>query len=169
VQVDVDDVEAHVARPGDPADGVQVRAVVVHERACVVEDACDLGDVLVEEPERGRVRQHQRRRRLVHLPAQVLDVDVAAGVGLHGRQLVAGHRHGGGIRTVRGVRDHDLAPLRALAPFSEIRAHEHQARQLALRARRRLERDRVEPGHLREDLLEPPHQLERAPCSVLFL
>ena len=61
VQVDVDDVEAHVAGPRDPADGVQVRAVVVHERAGAVEDPLDLLDVLVEEAERRRVRQHQAR------------------------------------------------------------------------------------------------------------
>src|SRR5439155_690921 len=33
----------------------------------------------------------------------------------------------------------------------------------------RLERDRVEARHLREDLLQPPHQLERALSAVLLL
>ena len=89
VQVDVDDVEAHVARPRDPADGVQVRAVVVHERAHAVEDPGDLLDVLVEQADRGRVRDHQPGRVLVDLGPQVLDVDVAARVGPHVRQLVA--------------------------------------------------------------------------------
>ncbi len=69
VQVDVDDVEAHVAGPHDPADRVQVGAVVVHERARAVEDALDLLDPLVEESERRRVREHQRRRLAVHLAA----------------------------------------------------------------------------------------------------
>ena len=45
----MDDVEAHVARAGAADDGVQVRAVVVEERAGVVEDARDLLDSLVEE------------------------------------------------------------------------------------------------------------------------
>ena len=81
VQVDVDDVEAHVAGPRDPADGVQVRAVVVEERAGVVEDLRDLLDVLVEEAERRRVRQHQPGGALVHLRAQVVEVEVAARVG----------------------------------------------------------------------------------------
>ena len=70
---------------------------------------------------------------------------------------------------MRRVGDHDLPPLLALAPGGEVRAHEQQARQLALRAGGRLERDRVEARHLREDLLQPPHQLERALRAVLVL
>jgi len=134
VQVDVHDVEAHVARARDATDRVQVRAVVVHECAGAVEDLLDLLDVLVEEPERRRIREHERRRVLVDLRAQVLDVDVAAGVGLDGRHLESRHRHRRGVRTVRRVGDHDLAPLRRFATLLEIRAHEHQAGQLALRA-----------------------------------
>ena len=41
--------------------------------------------------------------------------------------------------------------------------------QLALRAGRRLERDRREPGDLGQDLLQPPHQLERALGALLLL
>ena len=84
MQVDVDDVEAHVAGARDPAHRVEVRAVVVHERAGAVEDPLDLLDVLVEQAERGRVREHERRGVLVDLAAQVVDVDVPARVGLDG-------------------------------------------------------------------------------------
>ena len=70
---------------------------------------------------------------------------------------------------MRGVRDHDLPALVVLAAVREVRVHEHEPRQLALRAGRRLQRHGVEPGDLGEDLLEPPHQLERALRAVLFL
>src|SRR5205085_12690200 len=66
VQVDVDDVETHVAGPRDSAHRVQVRAVVVEERARVVEDLLYVLDVLVEETQRRRVREHQPGRPLVH-------------------------------------------------------------------------------------------------------
>ena len=163
------DVEAHVAGAGDAAHGVQVRAVVVHERTGAVEDLLDLLDVLVEEPERRRVREHERGRVLVDLAAEVLDVDVPARVRAHRRELVAGHRHRRGVRPVRRVGDDDLAPLLALALVREVRAHEHEPGQLALRAGRGLERDGVEAGHLGEDLLQPPLELERALRAVLFL
>ncbi len=158
----MDDVEAHVARAGDAADGIQVRSVVVHEGARGVEDVPDRLDVLVEEPERRRVRQHQSRRVLVHLAAEVVQVDVPARVGLHRRHLVAGHGHARRVRPVRGVGNDDLAAHVVLPPLLEVRAHQEQARELALAARRRLEADRVEPRHLAQDLLQLPFELERA-------
>ena len=156
--------------PRDPADGVEVRAVVVQERAGLVEDPRDLVDVLVEEPERRRVREHQpggaSRSTFV---AQVLDVEVAARVRLDLDELVAGHRHARRVRPVRRVGDDDAAPLLDLAALGEVRAHQHQAGELALGAGGRLERDRVEARDLGEDLLQAPHQLERALRALLLL
>ena len=62
----------------------------------------------------------------------------------------------------------DLAPLR-LAAVLEVGAHQHQPGQLALRAGGGLERDGVEPGDLGEDLLQAPHELERALRALLLL
>ena len=56
-----------------------------------------------------------------------------------------------------------------LAAVVEVGAHQHQAGELALRAGRRLERHGVEPGDLGQDLLQPPHQLERALRALLDL
>ena len=69
---------------------------------------------------------------------------------------------------MRRVRDHDLAPLLVLAALGEVRAEEHQARQLALAAGGRLQRDGVEPGHLAQDLLQVPLELERALRGVVL-
>ena len=137
VEVDVDDVEAHVAGPRDAADGIEVRPVVVHEGAGAVEDPLHLLDPLVEETERRRVREHEAGRRLVDLPAEVVEVDVAAGVRRHLHELVARHRHARRVRAVSGVRHDDSPPRVVLATVGEVRVHEHEARQLALRARPR--------------------------------
>ena len=67
------------------------------------------------------------------------------------------------------VRDDDPPPLVVLAAVGEVRMHEHQARQLALRAGGGLQRHRVEAAHLGQDLLETPHELERALRSSFFL
>src|SRR3954452_22309701 len=137
VQVVVDDVEAHVARARTPHDGVEVRAVVVERRADLVDDLRDLGDVLVEQPERVRVREHQARDVLVGLRPQVLDVDAAALVGADLDDLVAGHRHRGRVGAVGGVRREDLGAV--LAPVLVIGAGQQDAGELAVRAGARLE------------------------------
>ena len=169
MQVVVDDVEAHVAGPRDPADRVQVGAVVVEERARVVEDPRDLDDPLVEQPERRRVGQHQPGGALVDLRAQVVEVEVAARVGLDLLELVARHRHARRVRAVRGVGGDDRVALVALAAVVEVGAHQHQPGQLALRAGGRLERDGGQAGDLGEDLLQVPHQLERALGALVLL
>ena len=105
---------------------------------------------------------------LVDLAAQILDVDVPARVGLHRRQLVARHRHARRVRAVRRVGDDDLPPRLVLAPFLEVRAEEHQPGQLALAPGRGLQRDRVEPRHLEQDVLQLPLELERALRGVVL-
>ncbi len=57
----------------------------------------------------------------------------------------------------------------AFAPILEVGAHQHQPGQLPLRPRRRLQRAGVETGDLLEDLLQPPHQLERPLRAALLL
>ena len=163
----MDDVEAHVAGPRDPDDRVEVRAVVVEERAGVVEDPRDLLDALVEEAERRRVREHEPGRALVHLAAQILEVEVPARVGLDPLELVARHRHARRVRAVRGVRRDDRVAL--LAAVGEVRAHEHEPGQLSLRARRGLQRHGGKSRDLGEDRLQVPHELERALRALVLL
>ena len=160
VQVDVDDVEAHVARPRDAHDRVQVGAVVVERRAGVVHDAGDLLDALVEEAERVRVGEHQAGDVLVRLGAQVVDVDAAALVGCDLDHLVAGHRDRRGVRAVSGVGSQHLGAL--LAAVLVIRARQQQPGKLAVGAGRGLKADVRQPADLGQRPLQPPHQLERA-------
>ena len=70
---------------------------------------------------------------------------------------------------MRRVGGDDRVALLALAPVGEVGAHQHQARQLALRPGRRLQRHGGQPGHLGQDLLQLPHQLERALGALVLL
>ena len=70
---------------------------------------------------------------------------------------------------MRGVGGDDRVALLALAPVGEVGAHQHQPRQLALRAGGRLQRHGRQPRHLGQDLLQLPHQLERALRALVLL
>ena len=165
----MDDVEPHVAGPRLADDGVQVGAVVVQQCATGVEDLRHLADALVEEPERRGVRQHQPGGALVHLCPQIVEVEVATIGGRDLLELVARHRHARRVRPVRRVCGDDRVALGAFAAVLEVRAHEHQARQLPLGAGSRLQRHGRETGDLGEDLLQLPHQLQRALRALVFL
>ena len=156
----MDDVEAHVARARAAHDGVEVRPVVVERRADAVDDLRDLLDVLVEQPERVRVREHQARDVVAGLRAQVVDVDAAALVGADLDDLVAGHRHRRGVGAVGGVGREDLGAV--LAAVLVVGAGEQHAGELAVRAGARLEADVREARDLAQRLLELVHQLQRA-------
>ena len=125
-----------------------------------MEDPRHLLDPLVEQAERGRVREHEARRALVDLSAEVIEVEVPARIGLDAFELIARHRHARRIRAVRRVRGDDRVAL--LAAIGEVRAHEHEPGQLSLRACRRLQRHGREARDLGEDPLQVPHELERA-------
>ena len=69
---------------------------------------------------------------------------------------------------MRRVGNEDLRAL-ALASICEVRAHDHEPEQLALRACRRLQGHGVETGDLCENLLESPDQLEGPLTTVNLL
>ena len=151
VQVEVDDVEAHVARTADPHDRVQVRAVVVQRRPHAMHDPLDLLDPRLEQPERRGIGQHQAGDVLVGLRPQVVEVDVAAGVGADLDHLVSSHRHRRRVRAVGGVGRQHLGPV--LAAVLVERSGQQHAGKLALRPRARLQRDVWQPGDLAERVL----------------
>ena len=105
-----------------------------------MEDLLYVLDVLVEETQRRRVREHQPGRPLVHELPEMRNVEVAALVRLDLRELVAGHRDARRVRAVCGVSRDDGVALVAFRSVVEVRAHEHEASQLTLASRRRLQR-----------------------------
>ena len=137
VQVQVDDVEAHVAGPHHTQDGVEIGTVVVEETTDLVDGIGDGHDVLLEEPQGVRVGEHDPGHVLVEHRAQRLEVDTTALVARDRDDLVAAQCHRGRIGAVGGVGDDHLVPG---VPCGRVPgSHEQEAGQLAGRARRGLQ------------------------------
>ena len=103
VQIEVADVAAEPAGPGQPDQGVEVGAVDVDLAADVVHRSTDLGDVVLVDAVRRRVGDHQRRqpiRVFGHFRAQVVEVDVTVGAACHHHDP---HAHQRGRRRVGAV------------------------------------------------------------------
>src|SRR6266487_952440 len=58
MQIEVDNVDAHVARAGNPHQGVHVCSIHVHEPAGLVDDSANLLNVLLKKTKRVWVCQH---------------------------------------------------------------------------------------------------------------
>ena len=92
VQVHVDRVEAHVARPHLAEDRVEVRAVVVQQAAGLVHELRDLDDAPLEHADRRRIGQHDAGGLRAEHFLQRFDIDVAIGVRRDLAHRAAAHR-----------------------------------------------------------------------------
>src|SRR5579864_1721556 len=113
-----------------------------------MDEVANLADVGFEDAEGVRIRQHQPGDFARHGLLESGEVDASAAVGFEVAYLVARDGHARGIRAVRRVRYQNV--LARLADVVEVGANHQQAGEFTLRARRRLERDGVEPGDFHE-------------------
>ena len=120
----------------------------------------DLVDLVLEDPQRRGIRDHERRHVRPERLAQRAEVDPAALVRANRDRLVADHRGGRGVRAVGAVRDEHLGALLAVAVGAVVGTRHEHAGQLAVRAGRGLQADGVEAADLLEELGQQPHQLE---------
>jgi hypothetical protein len=161
VQVEVHEVEAHVARPAVAHQRVGVRAVVVHQSAGRVHRRRDLVDVIFEQSERVRIGHHADGRIVADRRQDRVERDAATLVGLQRHDLVADHRRRGGIGAVRRI-GHDDRRALGVAALREIRFRDQQRGQLGVRAGRRVERERGHAEERGQAALELPHYGQRA-------
>ena len=167
VGVHVHDVEPHVAGTSPPHDGVEVRAVVIEECPYPVHRCRDAFDLLLEQSQRVRIRQHQPRDVPVDQPLERREVDQAASVGRDLDGPVAGKRDTGRVRSVGGVGDDDLRPR---VPVLRVKGpHDQRAGQLAGSTGRWLEGGTGHACNLAQCAVQPPQQLEGALDRVLRL
>ena len=161
VEVEVTDVRADVPRTAEAHLGIHVRPVHVHLPAAGVHRLAHPLDVLLEDTVGGGVRHHQRREAVLVLlrpHLQVLEVDVARGVGAHHNHLVAGHDRARGIGAVGAGRNeaHVAVPLAAGLVKG---ADDEEPGVFALAPGVGLKGDCGETGNLREPALEVTEEL----------
>ena len=148
VQVEVRHVGAEPAGRRAAHQRVQVRAVEIHLAAVRMHDLANLADVRLVDAVRRRVGDHDRRE--VHgvlrrLRGEVVEIDVALGVGRDHNDFAAGHVRGGGVGAVGGAGHEHHVPV-SFAAARVIGADRDQPGELALGAGVRLQRAGVVPS-----------------------
>ena len=98
MKVVVHDIDPEIAWTGYAKDRIEIRAVVVNETAGAVNDLDHFLNVLVPQPERVRIRDHQRRRVRSGKFPQPLNVDIASWVRPNRHDVESRHRRGRRIR-----------------------------------------------------------------------
>ena len=149
VQVEMAHVGADVARSAEADHGVHVGAVQVDLAARRMHDVADVANSFLEHAVRRWIRDHQRgqlRSVQLGLRAQVVEVHIAAHVGLHHHDLETGHDRARRVGAVRRLRNEADRPLPSLAARLVMPANDEETRVFALRARVGLQRDGRQSG-----------------------
>ena len=160
VQIQMHHVHAKVARPRLAHQRIHVRAIHIQQRALRMQNVRNLVNLALEHANGRRIRQHQRGGILIHHPLQLGDIHHSLRIRLQVRHLIPHHRRRRRIRPMRRVRNQNLLPRIALALV--IRPHQQDARKLPMRARRRLQRNRVHAGNLDQALAQQLHDPQAA-------
>ena len=158
MQVQVHHVHAEVAGPHLAHQRIHVGAVHVEQRALGVQNVGDLVNLVLEDAQRRGVGEHQRRGVFVHLPRESFEIDAAVGIRLEILDRVAAEGRRGRVGAVRRVGNQNLLARIALRLVPGAR--EQDSRELAVRARRRLQRDRVHAGDFEQASLQQVQNLE---------
>ena len=77
VQVEVHDIDAQIARPGNPQQRVQIRAIAINQPAGLMDQFDDFEDILVEQAQRVGVGEHQACQAVIAQLPQRFQVNIA--------------------------------------------------------------------------------------------
>ena len=134
VQVDVADVEAHVARTAGTKHGVQVGSVVVHQTAAVVHEFGDFGDGMLEDTQRVGIGHHHGCHLFTTFSdqaLQVVHVDSAIGEALHLDYIQSADSCRGRVGAMGGVGNEHFRTL-LVATAHVIGTDDHQTCELTM-------------------------------------
>ncbi len=143
MQVDMHNIEAHVAGTCHAEHRVKVSPVVIHQCTCFVGQTCYFRDIAFEKAECVRVGHHNRRNGFVEQRSEVVDIDRAVGTALHLDYLQSGYCRRGRVGAVGGI-GHDNLATCLVATSVMISTYHHQAGQLAMSPCKRVQ---CELGH----------------------
>ena len=131
VKVYVHHVKSHVARPANAEHGVEVRSVIVHQRAAVVHHFGNFRYARLEQSEGVRVGHHHRCDGVIKQFTQVFYVNGAVGGAFHLNDFKSADCRRGRVCAVGGV-GHDYLRALHVAPALVVCADNHQSCKLAM-------------------------------------
>ena len=150
MQVEVHHVHTEIAGANLANQGVHVGAIHIKQPALGMHDVGNLVDLLFEDSQRIRIRQHQRGNIFVALCRQCSNIHHALCIGCHFLYGITNHRSRCRVSTVGRVRNENFLAWIAVGLLK--RANHQQAGKLAMRPGRRLQRDRIHAGDFKQTL-----------------
>ena len=168
VQVDMHDVESHIAGTHLAEQRVEVGSVIVEETSGIVHKLGDLENLNLEHTERVGIGHHDSSHGIVEERLEILHVDRAVGLRLHLHHFEACHHRGRGVSAVCRVGNNDLGTP-GVAPRDVILTHHHQTGKLSMGSGIGIERELLETRKRGQSLLQIVVEFKRALRGLCFL
>ena len=134
MQVDVHDVETHIARPANAKHRVEVCTIVVHQATTVVDELGNLWNTSFKESQGIRIGHHHSGNLSAFLcnnTLQVFDIDLTISLRFHLNNLQATDSGRGGVGAMGTIGHDDFFAL-PVATLTMIIIDGHQSGQLAM-------------------------------------
>ena len=131
MQVEVHNVEAHIAGAHHAQERVHIGAVVVEQAAAFVHQGCDFLDIALEEAQGVGVGHHNAGDVGAEQRLEVLHVHESVGAGLHHHDVQAADGSAGGVGAVGAV-GHDNLGTGSVAAAEMVLPHQHKACQFTV-------------------------------------
>ena len=171
MEVDVHHVEAHITRTTGSEHGVQVRPVVVHQSAAVVDEFCYLRDARLEEAKGIGIGHHHGgdiSPLLSNDALQVVYIDRTISLRLHLDDLQSADGSRGGVRAVGRIGHNHLLALQVAMSTVEV-VDGHQTCQFTMGTGIGFEGEVVQSCEGTERLLQEDYQRPSAHHRMLRL
>ena len=168
MQIEVNDVKAHVAGTDHAHHRIEVRSIIITQTASFVNNLCDIQNIFIKDAHGVGVGEHQTGGVGSHCCPQGLHIHAAVRAGGDVDDLEAGHHRRGGVGAVGGVGDDDLVAAQ-LTTAAVVGLDEQQAGELTMGAGGRLEGHGVHASDLPKQLLRQGVGLQAALDSLLGL
>ena len=151
VEVEMEDVKAHVSRTYDSHQRVHVGTIVIQQTATFMHKRRNLPDILLEKTEGIRIGHHDAGNGIVKKRLEVLDIDKSVCLRLYLHYLKSADSSGSWIGAMRTVRN-DYACTFKVATGHMVLTDHHQSGKFSMCSCKRIESELGHSGYLRESM-----------------
>ena len=156
VQVDVHNVEAHIARTAFAEKCVEICSVVIHQAASLMNEFRNLQDTRLEDAQRIGIGHHHGCHLTSHFTeklAKMLDIDCSVSKALHLHDFKSADCCRGRVSAVSRVGNQNLCASDILSVFV-ISTDDHQTGQLAMSPSTGIQGEFLQTGKLGKRFLQ---------------
>ena len=145
MEIQVKDIESHIARARHTDQRVHVGSIIIEQSSALVDEGSDLPYLLLEQAESVGVGHHDTSDVRAKKRLKISHIHKAVSVGFHDHNLQAANSGAGRVRAMGAVRDYHLGTGK-IPTENMVLTHNHQSGKLSMSTGARVKGESCHPG-----------------------